>query len=73
MRQMIALWYILIFKPTGSGLVNFFALFLDLVLRFGSPDFKVFSYGPISIKFGMRVHLMVLYAANDCIMIYFNF
>jgi len=47
MRQMIALWYILIFKPTGLGLVQFFALFLDLVFRFGSPDFKVFSYGPI--------------------------
>merc|ERR1712074_107679 len=49
---------------------GFFGL---IILRFGSPDFKVLSYGPISIKFGMRVHLMVLYAANDCIMVYFNF
>ena len=49
---------------------GFFGL---IIFRFGSPDFKVLSYGPISIKFGMRVHLMVLYAANDCIVVYFDF
>ena len=63
----------LFFNPQAQDLYNFLRFFGLIIFRFGSPDFKVLSYGPISIKFGMRVHLMVLYAANDCIMVYFDF
>ena len=40
-------------------------LLLLLLKHFSSPDFKVLSFRLISIKFGIKVHLVILHAKKD--------